>query len=344
MKADPRVPQLPLTLSPQSRRLVDPFGRRLNYLRLAVTDRCNLRCLYCMPEQGVPFVPHNQILSFEENIRLIGLFFRMGINKLRITGGEPFVRKGVMEFIEEIKEAFTGISLHVTTNGVLLAEYLDRILTQGLNGINLSLDTLQPERFRLITRRKGFETLIRSLNILIDSGIALKINSVIQRGMNEDEIVDLAELARDHPLQVRFIEQMPFNGGPFDSTHPLTAQEILNVLRQTYPDLREASGGESTARLYSVPGFRGSLGIIGGYSRLFCGSCNRLRITASGMLKTCLYDQGVLNLKELLRSGVGDDEICQAVRQAVAHRARDGFEAEARTSNQAKHSMAVIGG
>ncbi len=324
--------------------LIDPFGRQLTYLRIAVTDRCNLRCTYCMPEEGVPFIPHERIIRFEELYRIVAIMSGSGISKIRITGGEPFVRKGLMDFFERIA-ALDGLrQIHLTTNGVLIHQYIGKLKRLGVSGINLSMDTLNTEKFKTITRREGWEQVWKSFRLVMEYGIPLKINSVIQRGINDDEIEGLARLAEEHPIQVRFIEQMPFNGLIREFRKPFTALEIKERLENVFGELYPENNPGSTAQLFSIPGFAGKIGIIAGYSRTFCDSCNRLRITSTGILKTCLYDRGSIDLKTLVRNGADDAKLYEAIADAVAKRHRDGFEAEEMTMNILKQSMAQIGG
>lgn len=324
--------------------LTDPFGRHITYLRLGVTDRCNLRCVYCMPPQGIPLRGHHEMLSYEEMLFLTRLLTGLGISKLRITGGEPFVRKGLMDFLHQALRIPGLKSVHITTNGVLTEPHLPALKEMGLAGINLSLDTLQRERFARIARRDLFDAVRHTLSKILQSGIPLKINSVIQKGFNEDEIVPLALIAREHPVHVRFIEQMPFHGGAAERVPVLTAPDIQKILQERFPDMRPDREERDTARLYRIPGFAGRVGLIGGFSRTFCDSCSRIRITPAGMLKTCLYDNGVLDLKQLIRNGATETELKNHIRDAIRKRFRDGFEAERQTAGHRKSSMAVIGG
>lgn len=325
--------------------LVDSRGRRITYIRLAVTDRCNLRCRYCMPADGIPFVPHDQILRFEELHRLIAILARLGVTKVRVTGGEPFMRQGLVPFLGELS-SLNGIrGLHLTTNGVAVAEHLPALRRMGLAGINLSLDTLHRERFLAISRRDEFPRVEKTLAVILEAGIPLKINTVALAGINTDELPDLAALAKDHPLTVRFIEPMPFNGANRIPAQTWNQGNILAELRRHFPEIKESTQiGPSTARLYHIPGFKGRIGIIASYSRQFCHCCNKLRITPQGMLKTCLYDQGALDLRQMLRGGASDQEIAQAVRLCVQNRYWDGHAAEASMFGAPKHSMAAIGG
>ncbi len=327
--------------------LVDKFGRRVNYLRLAVTDYCNLRCVYCMPAAGIPHVPQSELLSFREMERLLNLSVAMGVNRLRITGGEPFVRKGLIDFLWRAS-ALPGLKeIHLTTNGALLDGRVHELKALGIAGVNLSLDTLHPRKFLRIARRDAFDATMAAFESLLQHEIALKINMVVHEGYNEDEIIPIAELARRHPIDVRFIEKMPFDGGATTAAGQWNFERILATLRTAYPGMEPGSAGpNATSRMYSVPGFRGGIGIIAGFSRLFCGTCNRLRITARGQLKTCLYDRGVLDLRSLLRGGVSDDALKAGLRDAVAKRRRDGFVVQREVQNLDKRSqsMSAIGG
>ncbi len=323
--------------------LKDNFGRIINYLRFAVTDRCNLRCLYCMPQEGIQQVAHNEILTYEEAGRLISIFSNLGINKLRITGGEPFVRKGLINFIESVARSNPEFSLYITTNGILTFPYLLRLKELGINGINLSLDTLNPVKFKLITKRDLLRNVLKTLNELILLQIPVKINTVVSKDFNIDEIKEIASLAKYENIEVRFIEQMPFNGKN-NSIKFTNEKEILALLQRNFQGIIKSDNNNSTADLYCIPGFKGKIGIIGSYSRSFCNNCNRIRITPSGLLKTCLYDNGVLDLCEMIRTGYSDIEINQAIINCVNKKLRNGFESENASSNSVKNSMATIGG
>lgn len=329
-------------ISRPAEKLVDNYNRTVDYLRISVTDRCNLRCSYCMPPEGVPFIPHDNILRFEEIIRLGGIFSGLGVEKMRFTGGEPFVRKGFPEFLVNFREALPDISLHLTTNGVVTYKHLDSLTGARINGINLSIDTLQKERFEKLTLRNTFDEVMRSLNVLIESGIPLKINTVVQQGFNVDEIINIANIARDNDVEVRFIEQMEFNGNELNYD-VCDSKNILQLLLDHFGTLLPVNRSSSTASCYTIPGFKGSVGIIAGHSRTFCDTCSRIRLTSTGMLKTCLYDNGVSSLRDLIRSGATDNEIIYSIKTAVSSRFKDGFEAEAYNIDK-KKSMASIGG
>ena len=276
--------------------LVDPFGREMNYLRLAITNRCNLRCLYCMPTEGIPLNSRDSILQFEEMEKLIKIFQDLGVNKLRISGGEPFVRKGLLGFLKRVNKLEKINSINLTTNAVFIGDIISDLEGLKIGSLNISLDSLKNGRFFKITRRDEFDIVIENIDKAIKSTIPVKLNMVVLAGLNDDEILAFTRLAKDKPIEVRFIEQMPFSGGPA-SESIINADQILDILRQQYPLLYEQSLPNSTARIFHNPGYKGTIGIIAGYSRTFCSSCTRLRITPEGMLKTCLYDRGAINLK-----------------------------------------------
>ncbi len=327
--------------------LFDNHGRPINYLRLAVTDRCNLRCFYCMPEEGIKYLPKKLLLSFEEIERLVTLMAQMGITKIRLTGGEPFVRTDLMDLIRKII-TIPGIQdLHLTTNGILTAPHIPELKALGITSVNLSLDTLDRERFQTITRRDEFEATWKSLELLQQHDIPVKINTVVMEGKNIEDLHALVDLTRHKNISVRFIEEMPFNGG---DTHyqklNWTYHRILSHIKEKYPELIKVQDpANSTAYHYQVPGFAGTVGIIAAFSRTFCGTCNRIRVTAQGTLKTCLYDEGVLDVKKLLRGNFSNEEIKIELMKAFQQRPKDGFEAEnKRMVTSANESMSTIGG
>ncbi len=326
--------------------LTDNHGRPLNYLRLAVTDRCNLRCFYCMPEEGIKYLPQKELLTFDEIIRVVSLLGDMGISKVRLTGGEPFIRPDLMDLIRRIVTIDGIQELHITTNGILTAPHIPELKKLGVRSVNLSLDTLDPIRFKTITRRDEFGKTWETLQSLIAHKIPVKINSVVMEGKNIDDILPIIELTSNERISVRFIEEMPFNG---EGTHypklNWTHHKILAYIKERHPDLvRLTDPANSTSYGYQVPGYAGDIGIIAAFSRTFCGTCNRLRITAQGTLKTCLYDDGVLNLKQLMRSGEPNAMLQQHLLQAFQSRPKDGFEAEAYRDKSVSESMSTIGG
>ncbi len=330
-----------------AKQLFDNHGRPVNYLRLAVTDRCNLRCFYCMPEEGINYLPKKELLTFEEIERLVTMMAQMGITKIRLTGGEPFVRTDLMQLIRKTV-AIDGIrDVHLTTNGVLTARHIPELKQLGIASVNLSMDTLDRDRFKRITRRDEFDKTYETLQALLHHGIRVKINTVVMDGKNTQDLLPLVELTKNQAISVRFIEEMPFNGeGSHYASLTWTYKKILAHIRTQFPDIQKLQDPEnSTAYHYQVPGFKGTVGVIAAFSRTFCGSCNRIRVTAQGILKTCLYDEGVLNIKSLMRSGMDDDQIKTQLLGAFATRPKDGFEAEQkRKEHSVSESMSTIGG
>jgi len=327
--------------------LYDNHGRIINYLRLAVTDRCNLRCFYCMPEEGIDYVDRTELLTYEEMLRMTSLLAAEGISKVRITGGEPFVRKDMMEFLRVLCDMQGIDAVHITTNGTLTAALVPELKAIGVKSINLSLDTLDKARFFEITRRDVFDQVMETMDVILDSGIPLKVNCVVMDGRNTDDILPLVGLAEKQSIGVRFIEEMPFNGtGSPHDTSAWNHMQILAVIQSAYPGIEKIPDPPfSTSVNYRIPGFKGTVGTIAAYSRTFCGTCNRLRVTPTGTLKTCLYDSGIFNIKSLMRAGASDAQIVQAVQEALRHRAKDGWEAEARQRDLPVHeSMSTIGG
>jgi len=327
--------------------LRDNHGRVINYLRLAVTDRCNLRCFYCMPEHGLQWLAREELLTWEEMLQLCRLVVSMGVEKIRITGGEPFARKDLLPFLAELVKVPGLQQVSITTNGVLTADHVPELRRLGIHAVNLSLDTLDRERFRNITHRDDFDNVMRTLEALLAEGIETKVNAVVMEQKNIDDILPLVELTRDRPVSVRFIEEMPFNG--VGSHYPVLNWDHLRILqhiREAFPAIEKvADPAYSTAYNYHIPGHKGTVGIIAAYTRSFCGTCNRIRLTPQGTLKTCLYEAGGTNIKALLRGGATDNELKLAIADAVAHKAKDGLQAEQETYGSGIHeSMAEIGG
>ena len=325
--------------------IYDNHGRLINYLRLAVTDRCNLRCFYCMPQAGLDWLPKKELMSYEEMRRICSLLALMGIEKIRITGGEPFVRKDLINFLESIVQIQGIKDVTITTNGVLTAEYVPQLKRLGISSVNLSLDTLNRDRFFSITRRDELPAVLNTFDTLLSHSINVKLNAVVMEGKNTEDIIPLAELTKDLPVSVRFIEEMPFNGEEHQySGIKWNYLRILEQIRTHFPKIhKEKDDPFSTSLNYNIEGHKGSIGIIPAYTRSFCGTCNRIRITPQGALKTCLYDNGVLNIKQLMRDGFDDESITNFLLKALNKRAANGWEAE-KNANNLHPSMAVIGG
>ena len=327
-------------------KLFDNHGRIIDYVRLAVTDRCNLRCFYCMPSEGIKYVPKKELLTYEEMERLLRLLCSMGIKKLRITGGEPFVRQNLMEFLEQIKTIPGLEQINLTTNGVLTAPFIQRLKEVGIKSVNLSIDTLDRDRFKMITRRDEVEKVKDTMFKLLQAEIPLKINAVVIQGKNTEDLIPLTNLTKDYPIGVRFIEEMPFNGqGAHYPKLRWTYKKILSYLSDHFGTLiKQEDHPHSTSSNYRIPGHVGTVGVIPAFSRTFCGSCNRIRITSQGLLKTCLYDNGVLDIRKMIRNGSNDQALKESLLHAFSNRVKDGFEAEATRVTQVTESMSEIGG
>lgn len=326
--------------------LYDNHGRSIDYLRLAVTDRCNLRCAYCMPKEGLDWLPRKELMSYEEMHRICSLLAGMGIKKIRITGGEPFVRKDLMCFLGSLVQ-IKGISkVTITTNGVLTADRVPQLKKLGISSVNLSLDTLDRNRFFSITGRDELPAVLNTLHTLLHHQMNVKLNTVVMQGKNIEDLIPLVELTKNLPLCVRFIEEMPFNGtGHSCSGLNWNYLKILELIKTKFPQLKKKQDPPSSTSLnYEIPGHKGSVGIIAAYTRTFCGSCNRIRITPQGRLKTCLYDNGILNIKELMRDGFTDVAIRESLLATLHKRAATGWEAERNSKEKLHPSMAAIGG
>ena len=294
---------------PFSSFLTDNYSRRHDYLRISLTERCNLRCLYCMPEEGVPLSPQEHLLTSPEILYISSLFVSQGVTKIRLTGGEPTVRRDILSVMHDIGTLRrNGLKeLCLTTNGITLHRKLDSMAEAGLTGVNLSLDTLDPFQFQIMTRRKGFEAVMKSIDQILEmnklgAGIKLKINCVVMRGLNQREILPFVEMGREKALEVRFIEYMPFDGNKWNQGKMMGYTEMLKIIRERYPDVRKVDDGPNeTSKTYKVPGFVGKLGFITSMTHNFCGTCNRLRITTDGNLKVCLFGNAEVSLRDILR-------------------------------------------
>jgi len=322
--------------------LTDNHGRTINYLRLAVTDRCNLRCFYCMPEQGINWLERRELMTWEEMLLICNVLIKDGIRKIRITGGEPFVRKDIMPFLRQLSKIHGLKELTLTTNGVLTAPLVPELKRMGINTVNLSLDTLDRERFAAITHRDELPAVMHTLETLLQHGMTVKLNTVVMDGKNTQDILPMVQLAKELPVSVRFIEEMPFNDNNHAPSLKWDHVAILNEIRQHFPGITKLNDPAwSTAYNYHIPGHKGTVGIIAAYTRSFCGTCNRIRLTPDGTLKTCLYDNGVMNIKDLVRAGMNEEQLSAGISDAINHRARNGWEAEMNTTHE---SMARIGG
>lgn len=317
-------------------------------MRLAVTDRCNLRCFYCMPEEGLNWLSRKELMTYEEMLHISSVAVKMGVEKIRITGGEPFVRKDFMSFLTELSKLQGLQQVSLTTNGVLTAPFVPELKKIGIHSVNLSLDTLDRGRFFAITRRDVLPDVLATLEALLQHEIEVKINAVVMEGKNTDDILSLVELTRDVPVSVRFIEEMPFNGSEAHYTKlNWDHWRILDAIKAKYPEVQKITDPpHSTSYNYQIPGHKGSVGIIAAYTRSFCGTCNRIRFTPQGDLMTCLYGASVLNVKDLMRAGIDDTGLATALQTAISNKEKDGWEAEKNISGLSvlNASMATIGG
>ncbi|RMH19211.1 MAG: GTP 3',8-cyclase MoaA [Gammaproteobacteria bacterium] len=308
--------------------LVDTHGRTFDYMRVAVTEKCNLRCTYCMPEEGVDFMGKDTLLTTDEFLRIIKAVAQMGIRKVRFTGGEPLVRKDIVRMVEETA-ATPGIKIiKMTTNALLLPRYVHRLKEAGLTGLNISLDTLNEEKFLRITRRKGLKETLDAIDEAVEVGIpSVKINLVAMRGFNDDELLDFCEYTKDHPVTVRFIEFMPFDyeqmwetGGNF-----LSAEQMCNMIKEAYPNIEDSSGTRTEHHMFKIPGYAGKVGVIPAFTRSLCVNCSRIRLTSDGNIRNCLYSDKEFGLRDMIREGCSDEDIMEKFREAFQQKAKDGF-------------------
>ncbi len=304
--------------------VTDPFGRRIEYLRVSLTDRCNLRCVYCMPETGVPYEDLDNVLSFEEIERVLRVLAAAGLRKVRLTGGEPLVRKNVPDLAARLV-ALPGIrEVTITTNGILLPRDAQALRDAGVRRVNISADTLRPERFIEIARRPEYARAWEGVEAALRVGFSpIKLNCVVMRGVNDDEILDFARLTIDRPLSVRFLEYMPIGmvTPPQWKARYVSNEEVIETLQTAFPNLSALSDERaSTSRNFRIPGAQGTVGVINPISHRFCDGCNRLRLTANGRLVPCLSDNYEYDLMTPLRTGCSDEEILAHVRAAVSHK------------------------
>ena len=321
----------------------DQYERKIEYVRISLTDRCNLRCRYCMPEAGVSKMRHEDILTFAEILRIVRGLSALGVKKVRLTGGEPLVRRNITELIHEIRQVPGIEQVVLTTNGVLLSELGQDLIKAGLTGLNISLDTLNPDTFAEITRRPLFARVQAGLEKVMSLGLTnIKFNCVPIYEVNDAEIPALAALARDYPVKVRFIELMPI--GCAKGLSGVDSADVLSMLENEYGKAaKEDDGQSSTAEYYGFSGFKGRIGLISPMTHKFCKNCSRIRITADGILKTCLCYEGGVDLRTLIRSGADDSDIIHALGKAIASKPYEhGFGSIA--SDMEKSNMNTIGG
>ncbi|XP_068666841.1 GTP 3',8-cyclase, mitochondrial-like [Aristolochia californica] len=331
--------------TPVSDMLIDSFGRAHTYLRISLTERCNLRCQYCMPAEGVELTPSTQLLSQDEIIRLANLFVSSGVEKIRLTGGEPTIRKDIEDICLRLSELKGLKTLAMTTNGIVLGKKLPKLKECGLNSVNISLDTLLPAKFEFMTRRRGHEKVMHSIDTAVDLGFnPVKVNCVVMRGLNDDEICDFVELTRNRPINVRFIEFMPFDGNVWNVKKLVPYAEMLDKVVSQFNGVKRLQDHPSdTAKNFKIDGHCGSISFITSMTEHFCAGCNRLRILADGNFKVCLFGPSEVSLRDPLRSGVDDSGLKEIIGAAVKRKkaAHAGMFDIAKTANR---PMIHIGG
>jgi len=327
--------------------LLDRFGRKHTNLRLSVTDRCNIRCFYCMPEELIQFKPRDELLTFEEIIRFTRVVSTAGVNKIRITGGEPLVRSNLDVLIKQLKQLDGIRDLALTTNGILLAEQAEPLKAAGLDRLNVSLDTLNEETFQQITRRSGLQKVLDGIAAAKQVGFRqTRLNSISIKGLTETEIVPLARFASDHDLELRFIEFMPLDADQqWQEQSVLSGREILAILRSEFGELVPAPRIDASqpATDYTFAGGKGKVGFINSVTEPFCGSCNRLRLTAEGQVRNCLFSDAEWDARALIRSNCSDEELLALVRDAVAAKKR-GHGQDSLEFARPQRAMYQIGG
>jgi len=295
----------------------DTFGRIHDYLRISLTDNCNLRCFYCMPEEKYAFAPAAKLMQPAEIETLAKLFVAQGVKKIRLTGGEPLVRKDAPKIIESLGKL--GIELAITTNGIRIDEMLPELLAANIKAFNISLDTLQPDKFFKITRRDLYHRVRSNIELLMHHGIHPKINVVVMKGLNDNEILDFIALTKHYPIEIRFIEFMPFSGNQWTSNQVFTLHEILTTVHGQYDAIPVQPKPNDTAKNYMIPGHAGSFAVISTMSAPFCDTCNRMRLTADGKLKNCLFSKTETDLLAALRRG---EPILPLINESIAGKAK----------------------
>lgn len=328
--------------------LKDSFGRQHNYLRISLIEKCNLRCTYCMPEEGVQLTPRKQLMTAEEVLEIAAVFVKNGVTKIRLTGGEPLLRKDFTTILKGLS-AF-DVQLSITTNAILVDRFVADFKTYGLADINVSLDTLDPAKFASITKRNQFDKAFANIQLLLAQNFNVKINVVLIKGFNDNEIIDFIELTKGLNIQVRFIEFMPFDGNQWSKEKLVSQKEILDQVNEHFGSKANQSlenEANFTARNYQIDGFRGSYGIISSVTNPFCDSCNRIRLTANGKIKNCLFSNQEVNLLEMHRTG---ENIESLIAKAILRKkpVRAGMTTLKDFENPDRHSdnrsMITIGG
>ncbi|WP_395625570.1 GTP 3',8-cyclase MoaA [Daejeonella sp.] len=325
--------------------LVDGFNRVHNYLRISLTDNCNLRCFYCMPEEDYEFTPHSRLMQPSEIESLAKIFVENGVNKIRLTGGEPLVRKDAADIILRLSKL--PVSLTLTTNATRLHDFANVLEEAKIKSLNISLDTLDADKFQIITRRDGFQKVIDNIHLMISKNIHVKVNVVIMKGLNDHEINNFIEWTKDLAVHVRFIEFMPFEGNRWTSNQVFTMDDMLQLIGQKYSPIRLKDDIHDTAKKFAIEGHQGTFAIISTMSEPFCSTCNRMRLTADGKMKNCLFSQKETDLLTALRNG---EDVLPLIQESIASKAKElggqftkDFE-KIQTEDLQNRSMISIGG
>lgn len=326
----------------------DTFGRQHTYLRISLTERCNLRCTYCMPSDGIPLSPKSHLMTAQEIYTIAQFFVKEGVTKIRLTGGEPLVRKDAPEILEKL--ASLPVELAISTNAITTNKHIEHFKKLGIRHINVSLDSLIPERFKSITRRDYFDRVYANIFELVENGFEVKLNCVLMKGINEDEIIDFINLSKNHPIHIRFIEFMPFDGNKWNLSKLVSYQEIMTRVDTAFVKAdvqRITDRPNDTSKNYKVNGYKGTFAIISTVTNPFCDSCNRIRLTANGRIKNCLFSATETDLLTALRAG---EPIGALVEKAMKgkHKIRGGMETLEQfkdpTQYEKNRSMIAIGG
>lgn len=326
--------------------MIDIYNRKIDYIRISITDRCNLRCIYCMPEEGIKCVSHDEILSYEEIIYLCEAFAKIGISKIKITGGEPLVRSDLAYLIKKIKEIDNINNVTLTTNGILLEEQIDSLVKAGLDAVNISIDSLEENTYKSITRIGDVKKVIRGIDKALGyKDLIVKVNCVPIIGINHKHILEVAEMARNKNLSVRFIELMPIGLGK--DMNGMSEDEIKEIIQAKFGELTpfNKSLGNGPSYYYSLENFKGKIGFISAVNHKFCDKCNRVRLTSNGFLKSCLqYDKGE-NLKNLIKSGKSQEELIKVIKNTIYNKPKENKFLEISShENFEQHIMSQIGG
>ncbi|MBI1976851.1 MAG: GTP 3',8-cyclase MoaA [Candidatus Omnitrophica bacterium] len=297
--------------------LIDSHGRRIDYLRVSLTDLCNFRCVYCMPAEGIPFLSPSKYLTRSEIVRFVRLIGQLGVTRVRLTGGEPLLRRDILDIIHALKEIETVRDLSITTNASRLGPLVEPLKEAGLDRINISLDSMEPERFKAVTLSDTFHQVLEAVFLALQAGFPVKLNMVVLKGLTRQEIVQFVRLARDYPLEVRFLEFMPLCGTGWRPDLVLPIQDVRSIVFENF-ELEELLRNGNVAQSFAVRGGKGSVGFIASLTESFCDSCSRIRLTADGKIRPCLFSEKEVSIKELLRNNAPDEEIIRTIRHAAA--------------------------